>query len=299
MKFFLFLIGMVAAGILGYSLEPQLRYQLTGNEPEVMEKPAPKPSSEPAPVPEPAAQPEVAPEPEPVPEPAEMDTSEAEEEIDLASYPPDQLPEKILLKQDVEISDADSDLKMTVTAGNRVNLIRIEGESVIVSPGAGPFEGIVPIRETDLLEQLAALPKPSEATPEPSVFDEPNEPEMVEPEPEIVEEPEAEPEPMPEPEPEPEGMLGPAPEPTKTLGIVELMQENIKSGAIKEFSFDQVLEWTANDEPEVIDGVTYDTGIASYKANTVFGVKTISAKALIQDGEVVRWVMLKSGLEIK
>jgi len=77
------------------------------------------------------------------------------------------------------------------------------------------------------------------------------------------------------------------------------MQASIKGGEIKEFTFDQVLDWQASQQPETIDSETYQTGIASYKAETVFGVKTIQAKALIKDGKVVRWLWPKSGMEIK
>ena len=68
------------------------------------------------------------------------------------------------------------------------------------------------------------------------------------------------------------------------------MQDSIRRGAIKEFNFSQVLNWEASAEPETVDGETYQTGLASYKAETVFGVKTIQAKALIKDGKVIRWL---------
>ena len=77
------------------------------------------------------------------------------------------------------------------------------------------------------------------------------------------------------------------------------MKASIQAGEIKEFSFDQVFEWQPGEGMETIDGIGYLTGIASYKAETVFGVKTIQAKALIQGGKVVRWLWLKSGMEIK
>ena len=77
------------------------------------------------------------------------------------------------------------------------------------------------------------------------------------------------------------------------------MQSSIKEGGIKAFTFDQVLAWKASPAPETIDGETYQTGLASYKAETLFGVKTIQAKALIKDGKVVKWLWPKSGLEIK
>jgi hypothetical protein len=76
------------------------------------------------------------------------------------------------------------------------------------------------------------------------------------------------------------------------------MQESIKAAQIKEFTFDQVLEWTAGPD-ETVDGETYQTGLASYKAETIFGVKTIQAKALIKGGKLQRWIWPKSGMEIK
>jgi hypothetical protein len=75
------------------------------------------------------------------------------------------------------------------------------------------------------------------------------------------------------------------------------MQQSIRSGQVKEFTFDQVLSWQA-DADETVDGQTYQTGTISYKAETIFGVRTIQAKALIQDGKVVRWIWPKSGMEI-
>lgn len=76
------------------------------------------------------------------------------------------------------------------------------------------------------------------------------------------------------------------------------MQESIKAAQIKEFTFAQVLDWKA-DEPETTDGETYQTGLISYKAETIFGVKTIQAKALVKGDKVVRWIWPKSGMEIK
>lgn len=76
------------------------------------------------------------------------------------------------------------------------------------------------------------------------------------------------------------------------------MQESIRDGQIKEFRFEQVLNWKAG-EKETVDGQDFQTGLISYKAETIFGVKTIQAKALIQNGKVLRWIWPKSGMEIK
>jgi hypothetical protein len=252
MKAFLFILGLVTAGILGYSFEPRFRLALTGK------TPGEKPSIS-YPAEAPAAQPA----------------------IDLAKIPSDRLPAKVMLKAEAELVDSASDLKVKVSAGSQINLIRLEGANVIISPGAGSFEGKIPIDQTDLMEQLAALPDtppPAEPTPEPAPEPAPAPPE-----------PEPEPTPAPEPEPAAAGSGDP----------VAIMKASIQAGEIKEFSFDQVLEWQPGEGMETIDGIGYLTGIASYKAETVFGVKTIQAKALIQGGKVVRWLWPKSGMEIK
>ncbi len=80
--------------------------------------------------------------------------------------------------------------------------------------------------------------------------------------------------------------------------VVGLMKESIKSGAVKEFTFDQVDKWTAGEE-ENVDGVTYRTGVAQYKAETIFGLKPVQAKALIKDDKVQKWVYSKTGMEIR
>ena len=76
------------------------------------------------------------------------------------------------------------------------------------------------------------------------------------------------------------------------------MQESIKAAQIKEFTFAQVLHWEAGAD-ETVDGETYQTGLAFYKAETIFGVKTIQAKALLKAGKVQRWTWRKSGMENK
>jgi hypothetical protein len=80
--------------------------------------------------------------------------------------------------------------------------------------------------------------------------------------------------------------------------LVQVMQASIDAGQIKEFTKAQVLSWTTSTD-EIADGETYQIGLAAYKAETIFGIKTIQAKAMIQSGKVVRWIWPKSGMEIK
>jgi len=57
-------------------------------------------------------------------------------------------------------------------------------------------------------------------------------------------------------------------------------------GHLKEVGFAQVTDWKAG-EDEQIDGASYQTGIASYKADTIFGKKEVQAKALIRSSRAV------------
>jgi hypothetical protein len=159
-------------------------------------------------------------------------------------------------------------------------------------------------------------PEPALPTPEKEATPEPVKPEPVEP-PVVKNDPA--PPPVPEPTPEPpvadnggEKMKDdptppPLADPAPAVGsagslsaddIVKLMQESIKSQQVKEFTFEQVLAWKGGEEEEV-DGAKYQTGVAAYKAETIFGVKTIQAKALIQSGKVTKWIWPNSGMEIK
>jgi hypothetical protein len=105
--------------------------------------------------------------------------------------------------------------------------------------------------------------------------------------------------PPPGAEPEPEPPPPPAPEPPKPeVNIAQIMGQHIREGGIKEFTLAQVNGWRAEPD-EVIDGETYQVGIVTYTADTIFGKKTLDAKALIQNGRVVKWVWPKSGMEIK
>ena len=105
------------------------------------------------------------------------------------------------------------------------------------------------------------------------------------------------PEPAPAPEPTPVAEATPA-TPPAAADVVGAMQASIRAAQIKEFKFDQVQEWTES-PAETIDGETYQIGIASYKAETMFGVRVIQAKALIKNGSVQRWVYSKSGMDMK
>jgi hypothetical protein len=277
MNWFTMLLGIAAAGVAGYVLEPSFRERLTG------EKPVTRVTLS-----------------------QETAAGETLPDIDLSALRPEQLPDKILVKVAVELTDpADTTSTLQLAAGGRAKGLRIDGKDLIV--GKGSFEGRVAILNTDLLQQIAVNPpKPATPEPVPAPTPEPTPPPVPEP----VPAPAPVPTPIPEPVPVPRGESEPepvAPVPTPvpsvpaTLGdadIVKIMQESYRSGLIKEFVVDKVIGWKAIGE-EKVDGETYLTGLVDYSAETIFGIKSVQAKALIKDGKVVKWISPKSGMEIK
>lgn len=272
MKQFLVLLSMAGAGVLGYLAEPSLRFQLTGV------APGAKGSQ------------------------AVRKLPDGSSQINLASLTPEQLPLLVLLKTDVKVVDATSGITMLIQAGNRVKLISIDGSAALISPGEASARGTVSVFDTDLMEQLIANPPAPPAPAVPTATPTGGESE----EPKTAPAPPPMPEPAPIPTSAPDGTPSePSAEPTAApaaetgvANVVPLMQASIQGKQITEFTFDQVLEWVAGPD-EVVDGETYQTGIASYKAETIFGVKTIQAKALIKGGKVQRWIWPKSGMDIK
>jgi hypothetical protein len=103
---------------------------------------------------------------------------------------------------------------------------------------------------------------------------------------------------IPSPEPAPAASPEASPVASTSVDVVKLMQDSIRDGQIKEFKFEQVLDWKPG-ASEKVNGEEYQTGLATYSAETFLGVKTIQAKAFIKDGKVRRWIWPKSDMEIK
>ena len=277
MKFLLATIGIMIAGVLGYVLEPSLRFSLTGQKPAIKAtakaEPLPDATETPVPVTKPAAP-----------------------SFDYSNLQPEQLPERIVLKSQTIATVLGETDTLPLPAGNKVKPTRIDGDFVHFSV-AGTAQGKVAIDQTDLVEQLIANPPAPVSAPPPVVppvdpTPAPAPEPLPEKEPEVVTQPQ--PQPMPAPEPAP----APVASSLSPDQIVTLMQNSIRSGQIKEFTFNQVQSWKGA-ESEEVNGETFQTGLVAYKAETIFGVKSIQAKAMIQNGKVVRWIWPTSGLEIE
>jgi len=251
------------------------------------------------------------------------------EELDPASLAPNQLPRHVTLVEKVEVSHSSSGLVLSFEKGTVVNLLRINHTNAIIQPSGTTYQIDVPVKDTDLMTRLRSKPLPPPVFPAPDVGGVTAPPTAAAParKSEPVAAPAPEPAAVPEPvaatpTPAPESAVAPAPEPdpistpaptitpaaiptppadappTAPTNVVVIMKESIRDRQIKEFRFDQVLSWKAG-ETETVGGQVFQTGLIAYKAQTIFGVKNIQAKAFIQNGKVVRWVWAQSGKEIK
>lgn len=223
--------------------------------------------------------------------------------IDPARLEPWQLPEKVTLNTEIKSSDKASAITITLAPGSRVKLLRVKGGNAVIRPDNTPYSIVLPISQTDLMEQLAAHPPTGPM--QVAAIAPTEEPKQAEPT-QLAQEPMPAPAPAPtpaqtvEPAPVPVPVPEPAPKPADVgpIDVVQVMKDHISSGQIKEFSIEQVVDWKPEAD-ETLNGVVYKTGSVSFKVTTYLGPKTIQAKAYIKDGKVCRWVGYKSGLEIK
>lgn len=247
--------------------------------------------------------------------------------LELETVGDDEIPEEVILTKPAVVAAGDQSNRTKLLSGDRVRVLGLEGGKLRISPTGGPLEGVVPVTGTDFAKRVIRSRaerifrnEPAGGQPAPPPTGTVAEPDggtiAPGPEPEeTVTAPEAAPDDEPSaamtdpvegiPEPEPEPAPTPAPEPLPastgalTDGqIVELMKASVEAGDVEEFDVSQVQGWQAGEE-EQIDGETYQTGLAAYKMETIFGIKPVQAKALIKEGRVVKWVYAETGMEIR
>lgn len=192
--------------------------------------------------------------------------------IDLAAVTEDEFPPAVTLREEIRITDAEGQEKR-IRSGSQVRPVRLEGNDLVVSPTGTNYEAKLHVMATDFVELV--LKRRQEIA-------------------------DAEARKRQEPEPEPE-VVTPKEEPKQDVVLtdtVQIMQASLKSSQITEFQYDQVVGWK-DAGSENVGGQDYQVGLAAYQAETIFGPKQLQAKALIQDGKVVKWLFPKSGLEMK
>lgn len=243
--------------------------------------------------------------------------------VNLAEMRDSELPQMVKTVGQVTLPTVTGDGKKVLASGRTVKLLNRNEKKLIIETTDGLAKGEVEIKQTDIFEAIgrqkmddlmAAAGGNQPAPPKPVATQQPTPPAMgtntsqpaetkkepvvakvVDPVPTPPTAPPAMPEPTPIPTPTPEPATGGALSPEQ---IVEVMKKSIAAGAVKEFKLEQVEAWKAGEE-EGFGGETFQTGLAAYKAETIFGVKTVQAKALIKDGKVSKWVYAKTGMEIR
>ena len=239
-------------------------------------------------------------------------------EIDLAEYRTDDLPKIVKIAKQIKLKTNSGEGVKMLTRGTEVKLLNRDGLELIIETTDGVAKGRVDIETTDLYGVLAQAKfdkdagkvagGPTPTTPKPPVNPTApvNPPPVADPSPPVATPP-APATGAPMVASGDDGTDGsdnaaPTPEPAdKKLSpdeLVALMKKFIAAGTLKEFKAEQVVTWKAG-EDESIDGVNYQIGLVTYKAQTIFGEKPVNAKALIKGGEVNRWVFAKSGMEMR
>ncbi len=235
--------------------------------------------------------------------------------VNLAEMRDSELPKEVKTDGQVKLpAVGGGDATSVLASGRTVKLLNRNGKKLFIETKDGLSKGEVDIDQTNIfdvigramMEDLKAsliknartsAPQPAPvrpAAPPAVATNNPSMPAVVPVKPVVVDVVDDVPKPaIPEPTPEPVGGGLLTPE-----QIIEVMKASIKAGAVKEFKLEQVEAWKAGEE-EDFGGEDFQTGLAAYKAETIFGVKTVQAKALIKGGKVTKWVYAKTGMEIR
>jgi len=80
--------------------------------------------------------------------------------------------------------------------------------------------------------------------------------------------------------------------------FTEILKSSVEAGDVNEFKSSQVLSWKREGE-ELMGGESYEVGMVTYKAQTIFDEQELKAKALVKDGKVVRWLWPSTNTEMR
>lgn len=225
--------------------------------------------------------PEQMPVKEVVAEPTPAEAPDTAVNFDLSKLKPEDFPEQVNLLREVTIEDKVKGFSMQLKAGSKLKPVRLEEGELVVLPAGLPVEHVVLVDDTDfkkltlprMLERLKREEEELVITPEPA---------PVKPDPTPV---------VPVPAPKEDIVLD-------ADAVVALMKANVAAGKVSEFTAAQVKTWKAGEDLE-LDGETYQTGRVFFEAESILGTNQYEAIALIEDGEIVKWLWAKNKLEMR
>jgi hypothetical protein len=246
-------------------------------------------------------------------------SKDAGDQVDLSKITSADFPARVTLKEDYSFADEKNGVEMQLKKGVKVKPLRLEGGFLVIQPVGYPVEGKVNVDQTDFLE--LAVPMMQKRLQNPDLVQKTTDPadaqKNSDPEPEPVVEPDSVVKPNAVVKPDATPVVKPEVIPTEDSGtaeeppsedataaaesqddLVALMKASVAAGKVKEFDASQVVTWKVG-QPMVIDGKTYQTGLVTFKAETILGMQEQDAIALIENGAVVKWMWAKTKLEMR
>ena len=182
-------------------------------------------------------------------------------EIDLNLVKPVDFPSQVSLYQGFEI-DANG-LTITLKEGAQINPVRLKGSELVFKTQGMTMEHAIDVDQTNFKELVLPVMNA-----------------RIQKEAEMKRIEDAKPVVLDE------------------AAIIACVQASVNSKTVTEFKPEQVTEWLAGEEME-FDGVNYQTGLVTFEAETILGTQTQKAIALIENGEVVKWLWAKTNLEMR
>ncbi len=237
-------------------------------------------------------------------------SGESQKPVDLTRFTKANFPELVTLKVPHKFVDAESGVTMNLKSGVKVKPLRFEAGLLVIQPVGYPIEGKIEVDHTDFIalaeskmkarvnadsenegvrEGVVENEKSSEDVP--VVEAEEDTPEAVvgtfdDPDDDVIED-------LPENTAETNG--------SSTVGddaIVKIIKASVAAKEVKEFDASQVVAWKVG-KPFTLNGKTYQTGVVTFKAETLLGVQENDALALIENGAVVKWLWAKTKLKMR
>lgn len=212
--------------------------------------------------------------------------------VDPDNIAESEYPETVKVVKPIKLAD-DSEETLILEKGATAKLLSFDGEKVEIQAQIGEYKGKVPYDNTDFISKVAekkiqlkvATDQPVTTEPEKAVAAQ--QPKEM-PKPEAVEQVK-----------QPKKDYGPLAKKISNEEVVALMKDSLAKKEVSAFSAEEVTNWDTLPETEYVNEVEYQVGTATYQKETIFGKSAISAKALIRNGKIYKWVHAKTGVDLQ